>query len=156
MLQRLSKRKDVTLILYTCSHPHEIVEYLKFFEDNEIHFKYVNENLDCPNTAFGCFDKKFYYNIMLEDKAGFDASEDWDEIDEALNEIDNAFVIEIEKVGKPTFWYKDEVGKQFIVKNDSEHPTFYWSVEQDGEYSRGYLKEDCKVINKMDLTLNKK
>lgn len=86
VLQRLSKRSDVTLILYTCSHPHEILEYLEFFKENEIFFKHVNCNPDCPNTAFGCFDTKFYYNIMLEDKAGFEPNQ-WEEINSALNEL---------------------------------------------------------------------
>lgn len=88
VLQRLSLRKDVTLILYTCSYPNEIQEYLEFFKENGISFKYVNENPDCANTAFGNFEKKFYYNILIEDKAGFLWSRDWNEINEILNIIE--------------------------------------------------------------------
>jgi hypothetical protein len=40
----ISKMSDVVIFLYTCSHPHEIEQYLKLFSDNNIHFKYVNEN----------------------------------------------------------------------------------------------------------------
>jgi hypothetical protein len=43
-LQMISKMSDVVIFLYTCSHPHEIEQYLKLFSDNNIHFKYVNEN----------------------------------------------------------------------------------------------------------------
>jgi hypothetical protein len=42
-LQMISKMSDVVIFLYTCSHPHEIEQYLKLFSDNNIHFKYVNE-----------------------------------------------------------------------------------------------------------------
>lgn len=87
VLQRLSQRSDVTLILYTCSHPSEIEQYLKLFTDAGINFSYVNENPECVNTAYGDFTVKFYFNILLEDKAGF-VPEDWDEIDEALNTQD--------------------------------------------------------------------
>lgn len=75
-LKYLSKRSDICLILNTCSHPHEIEKYLEFFKARDIHFKYVNENPEVPNNALGCYDDKFYFNILLEDKAGFIES-DW-------------------------------------------------------------------------------
>lgn len=75
-LKYLSTRKDVCLILYSCSHPHEIVKYLEFFESKGIHFKYCNENPEVPNNALGCYDKKLYFNILLDDKSGWIES-DW-------------------------------------------------------------------------------
>ena len=75
-MKYLSKRSDICLILNTCSHPHEIEKYLEFFKARDIHFKYVNENPEVPNNALGCYDDKFYFNILLEDKAGFIES-DW-------------------------------------------------------------------------------
>lgn len=75
-LKFLSKRKDICLILYTCSHPQEIEKYLEFFRKRDINFQYVNENPEVPNNALGCYTDKFYYNILLEDKAGF-IEEDW-------------------------------------------------------------------------------
>ncbi len=78
-LQLLSKLSDVCLIMYTCSHPHEIDEYLKFFEENNIHFEYVNENPEVTTDigGYGCYDKKPYMNVLFEDKAGFDAETEW-------------------------------------------------------------------------------
>jgi len=76
-LQMISSRKDIDLIIYTCSHPEEIEKYLKFFKKNKIKFKYVNENPDVPNGSYGCYDSKFYFNVLFEDKAGFDAKKDW-------------------------------------------------------------------------------
>jgi hypothetical protein len=72
-LQMISKMSDVVIFLYTCSHPHEIEQYLKLFSDNNIHFKYVNENQKTTDLkGYGCYDKKPYMNVLFEDKAGFD------------------------------------------------------------------------------------
>ncbi len=152
VLQRLSKRADTTLVLFTCSHPHEIVEYLQFFKENDINFKYTNENLDCPNTAFGCFEKKFYFNILLEDKAGFDAETDWKEINEALDVIEDAKVVEILPGEHTKYWYKDHVGKEFLAK--------YYEVPAAIKHMDGFTTidgkwisvKDCKVISPLDIT----
>jgi hypothetical protein len=85
VMQLLCKRDDIVLILYTCSYPHEIVEYLKCFEDHGIHFNYVNENPDICAGAYGHYDRKFYFNILFEDKAGFDPLTDWKLVYELLS-----------------------------------------------------------------------
>lgn len=84
VLQKLSKRKDICLVLYTCSYPHEISEYIKYFAEDNIYFDYINENPEAENTRGGCFDVKPYMNVLLEDKAGF-RPKDWILIDECLN-----------------------------------------------------------------------
>ena len=78
-LQFLSKLSDVEMIIYTCSHPHEIQEYVKLFEENGIHFKFINENpeVETQLNGYGCYDKKPYMNVLFEDKAGFDAEIEW-------------------------------------------------------------------------------
>lgn len=88
VLQKLSQRGDIKLILYTCSHPHEIVEYLKFFEENGIHFDFVNENPEVKTdlAGYGCYDKKMYFNVLLDDKAGFDPETDWLQIKSLLRQ----------------------------------------------------------------------
>lgn len=85
-LQMLSKRPDIKLILFTSSFPNEIEEYLKKFEEDEIHFDAVNENpgISSKNGNFGYYDKKFYFNVMIEDKAGFDPEKEWKHIYEFL------------------------------------------------------------------------
>jgi len=75
-LQMLSKRTDVCLILYTCSHEVEIIKYLEFFKNLNIKFSHVNKNPEVPNTALGCYTDKLYFNILLDDKADFLES-DW-------------------------------------------------------------------------------
>ena len=86
-LQRISNRKDCCLVLFTCSYPHETEKYKAFFQEHGIEFKYVNENPEAKNTAFGHFEKKFYFNFLLDDKAGF-LPEDWSEISAAIDELE--------------------------------------------------------------------
>lgn len=86
-LQRISAREDSTLILFTCSYPHEIEKYLEYFKSHNIHFKFVNHNPAAENTAFGFFEKKFYCNMILDDKTGFVPAH-WGEVMDALDIID--------------------------------------------------------------------
>ena len=80
VLQLISQQPGIVMILYTCSYPNEITKYLRFFETNGIHFNYVNENPDVCAGAYGHYDRKFYFNILCEDKAGFDPLTEWEEI----------------------------------------------------------------------------
>lgn len=76
-LQLITNREDITCLLYTCSHPNEIIQYLSYFEENDIYFPYVNENPEVTNETYGFYDQKPYFNVLLEDKAGFNADKDW-------------------------------------------------------------------------------
>ena len=76
-LRLIGQRTDIKMILYTCSHPHEIEKYLAHFDRHGIQFDYVNENPEVNNSHYGCYDRKPYFNVLFEDKAGFDANEDW-------------------------------------------------------------------------------
>ena len=78
-LQYLSNLKDIVMIMYTCSHPHEIEQYMTFFKENGILFDYVNENpeVETDLNGYGCYDKKPYMNILFEDKSGFDPETEW-------------------------------------------------------------------------------
>ncbi|MFN8416993.1 MAG: hypothetical protein U0U66_11740 [Cytophagaceae bacterium] len=77
-MQLISKREDIVRIMYTCSHPIEINQYLEFFIKENIQFNYVNENPEVVNIKYGCYDKKPYFNVLFEDKAGFDPQTDWE------------------------------------------------------------------------------
>lgn len=87
-LQFISKLPDVCMAIYTCSHPHEIEQYVKLFEDCEIKFEYINENPEVPTdiNGYGCYDKKPYMNVLFEDKAGFDPLTEWEEVLEFMKE----------------------------------------------------------------------
>jgi hypothetical protein len=79
-LQLLSTKKDIVRILYTCSYPEELIEYLRYFKSHGIHFDHVNENPDVCAGSYGHYDRKFYFNILFEDKAGFDPLTDWEPV----------------------------------------------------------------------------
>lgn len=82
VLLMLSDRDDVVMFMYTCSHPHEREEYVEYFKELGIDFKWVNENPEVltQNNGYGHYDDKPYFNVLLEDKAGFDPLEDWEDI----------------------------------------------------------------------------
>ena len=77
VLQYLSKREDISISLYTCSYPEEIVNYIRFFESNSINFEMVNKNSEVKDNAYGYYRDKPYFNVLFEDKSGFDAEKDW-------------------------------------------------------------------------------
>ena len=80
VLQELSKRKDVKLIMWTSTYPLVVEMYLKKFEEIGIHFDFVNSNKDMVNDDIRCFDNKFFYDVCIDDKCGFDAERDWEKI----------------------------------------------------------------------------
>ena len=86
-LMMLSNDPQVKLIMWTSSHPEQMVLYDKIFRDENIHFDYFNENPEVKTQGtltYGNYDRKFYFNVLLEDKAGFDPDTDWKIIYEHL------------------------------------------------------------------------
>lgn len=83
-LQMLSEWSSIKLIMWTSSTPEMIKKFLDVFEENDIHFDYVNENPEVKalptDPKSSDFSNKFYFNIGLDDKFGFDPEEDWGEI----------------------------------------------------------------------------
>jgi len=76
-LRMLTQTKTVKLILFTSSFQDYVDVFYKWAERHGIKFDYFNENPECDNTNSGDFSRKFYYNVMLDDKAGFDPMADW-------------------------------------------------------------------------------
>lgn len=77
VLQWMTRRKDIRIILWTSSHSKEVVELVREGKRRNITFDYCNRNPLEFNTDRACFDLKFYFNILLEDKAGFEPESDW-------------------------------------------------------------------------------
>ena len=84
VLKQLSKRTDICLILFTCSYPDKCDHYIEMFKEIGILFDYVNKNPEIKDNAYSCYESKVYYNVFLEDKAGFDPATDWDVVEEGL------------------------------------------------------------------------
>lgn len=85
-LRLISNDKVSKVILWSSCYPSEYEHIINFFNQNDIRVDYFNENPLCWNTEYGNFDKKFYFSILLDDKAGFDPSVNWQEIIEFLKE----------------------------------------------------------------------
>lgn len=81
-LKLLSQRDDIIMFLFTSSYPEEIKKYLNFFKKDGINFKYINENpeISSENGSFGYYYDKPYYNVLLEDKAGFNPYKEWKQL----------------------------------------------------------------------------
>lgn len=77
VLQILSARPDHKLILWTSSYKTEIDELKEWLYNFNIHIDWVNENPAEEHSSYADFSKKPYFNILLDDKASFDANCDW-------------------------------------------------------------------------------
>lgn len=74
-LRKLNEFPEIVLILFSSSYNHE--QYISYFIHHGVRFKYFNENPEVCDTKTGDFSKKFFYNVLIDDKAGFELS-DWD------------------------------------------------------------------------------
>jgi hypothetical protein len=70
-LQFLSEKKHIKIILFSSCHKKDQEEYINLLAEQNIKVDYFNENPEVPDTLTGCFSTKFYYDILLDDKAGF-------------------------------------------------------------------------------------
>lgn len=73
-LKILSTFKEIYLVLWTCCHEKDYDRYLNRFNSLGVNFKSVNFT-PVQNTLTGCFDKKPYFSVLIDDKAGFDPDE---------------------------------------------------------------------------------
>lgn len=75
-LQKLSENPNFKLILYSSSYEENLQKYTEHLMTDNIKIDYVMENPEIPSNQYANFEKKFYYDILLDDKAGFE-SNDW-------------------------------------------------------------------------------
>lgn len=87
VLQILSKRSDIKLIMWTSTYPEIITMYNRKFRGDDIIFDYINENPDFNDDNQRCFIDKFYYDVGIDDKFGFDAETGWKDIYDYLKGI---------------------------------------------------------------------
>ena len=83
-LQMMSKREDIVLGLYTRTYPAIIAKYLEKFEEDGIHFELVNDNSMETSTSYADFSKKPYFNVLIEDNAGFEGETEWHDVIRAV------------------------------------------------------------------------
>jgi hypothetical protein len=76
-LRSICLREDCKLILWTSSKKGYVESFREWMSDQGVEFTYFNENPECENTETGDFTDKFYFNIIIDDKAGFNPEEEW-------------------------------------------------------------------------------
>lgn len=87
VLEMLSNRPEICLIMWTASKQEDREYYQTFFRDRGINFRYINENPEIPEiTTWGDYRTKMYANVGLDDKFGFDPNIHWEEINQFYND----------------------------------------------------------------------
>ena len=76
-LRLLSKREEVIIILWSGLKEEDKGKFLQFFSKNAIKIDYINENPRERGNSYANFDDKFYFSVLIDDKAGFDPKTDW-------------------------------------------------------------------------------
>ena len=82
VLKLLSDRPETKIVLWSSVYPDEKSDIIGFFNDHGIMVWDFNGNAGEPNTKVSCFEEKFYFSILLDDKAGFDPETDWKVIEQ--------------------------------------------------------------------------
>lgn len=74
-LQAISALPETKLILWSSMYGPDQANIMALFKCDGIKVDWFNENPDAENTDTGCFNQKFYFSVLVDDKAGFDPSE---------------------------------------------------------------------------------
>jgi hypothetical protein len=77
VLQNISKNPYFKIIIYSSVQPEGYKRFKQALDDNNIVVSYFNENPECKDTKLSDFSRKFFFSILLEDKAGFEGDTDW-------------------------------------------------------------------------------
>lgn len=75
-LQAISALPETRIILWSGITDGDRDQVVKLFTENGIRVDWVNENPAVPSSGTGNFEQKFYFSILVDDKAGF-CPTDW-------------------------------------------------------------------------------
>lgn len=78
-LRAISALPETKLILWSSMNGFDQANIMALFKSDGINVDWFNQNPAIENTGTGCFDQKFYFSVLVDDKAGFDPS-DWAEV----------------------------------------------------------------------------
>lgn len=87
VMKWFNSRSDFKVILWTSSHVTEIEDICKEAEKLGIRFDFFNENPLEKNSKRANFNQKFYFNVMIDNKAGMEPTTDWKLIKKELIRI---------------------------------------------------------------------
>jgi len=77
-LQFLLKHPLFKVGLYTCTRDEYLKPYFDALKVEGVIFDYINDSPVTEPTALASFEKKPYFNVLVDDKAGFDATVEWE------------------------------------------------------------------------------
>lgn len=84
-LRHISNLPETRIILWSSVHEHEWPAVAAFIREASICVDFCNHNPEVANSTHGCFDQKFYFSILVDDKAGFCPSE-WADVAAAVTQ----------------------------------------------------------------------
>lgn len=76
-LQMITLRKEVYIILWSSLTETEKENVGIFLYRHGCYIDDINENSLEEDTSYADFSQKFYFSVLLDDKAGFDPDTDW-------------------------------------------------------------------------------
>lgn len=79
-LKLISSLPESKIIIWTSTHTNQYDQIRGLFAAQDIRVDYINENPEVPSTEISSFNSKFYFSVLLDDKAGFNQDEDWGRI----------------------------------------------------------------------------
>ena len=77
-LKLITSHPRIRTILWTSSLDEITEQYHKFFVEQGINFNFINGNPEIASPFYANFDKKFFVNVIIDDKSGFNAEADWE------------------------------------------------------------------------------
>lgn len=80
-LQAIAALPETRIILWSGISDADRERVIELFTLNGIRVDWVNENPAVPSSGTGCFEQKFYFSILVDDKAGF-SFYDWPRVAE--------------------------------------------------------------------------
>jgi hypothetical protein len=83
-LQLINRLSESKIILWSSVYEEEKKRISRFFNGHGIILHGFNDNVYEKNNKVSSFDQKFYFSVLLDDKAGFDPETDWQAIGEYL------------------------------------------------------------------------
>lgn len=83
-LRLICSLPESRLILWSSVHRSEQPAIMRFLAERDIRVDYFNCNPEVGDTPAASFKEKFYFSILIDDKAGFDPARDWRAITEYL------------------------------------------------------------------------
>ena len=86
-LRLISSLPESRIILWSSVYDEQKLNIMNVFEAEGIHVFDFNQNSEAADTPTGCFSQKFYFSVLLDDKAGFDPATDWAAIHATLMKL---------------------------------------------------------------------